>query len=378
MEETTPLLSEDIESATDSSYGSETSSSNGELKIEKQEKLPCWKSFVGILMVIFAGFAFTASNVLQKFIVPTLTFWQLLLHRAIAQTILLLIVTSWEGRRCNRSVVDTLVGPPNARIRTVLQGFLGGILLLCMFTAIKHVPLGNASAIMFCTPIFTFILAPFMLKEPCGLYRTLISMLMISGVIMITRPPVIFGPDPSPAKHHHGPNVTLMAPLDGNRTLHDHSGEVSTLVGYCCAIGVPLLSAVISIITRQCKHVPVHLLMFWFGLGGAVVSGIGVAVFKPHHLFDLSRLEWTTTAAIIFLGILGNLSYTFAVKWVSPSKANVFRSFEVILNFLLQLHFEHTVFHSENAVGIGFLLLAVVIMGYEKEAMQRFSHIRFL
>jgi hypothetical protein len=41
----------------------------------------------GISLVIFAGFSFTASNIIQKFYVPSLTFWQLLLHRAIVQVI---------------------------------------------------------------------------------------------------------------------------------------------------------------------------------------------------------------------------------------------------------------------------------------------------
>jgi len=45
------------------------------------------KVAAGISLVIFAGFAFTASNIIQKFYVPTLTFWQLLLHRAIVQVV---------------------------------------------------------------------------------------------------------------------------------------------------------------------------------------------------------------------------------------------------------------------------------------------------
>jgi predicted transporter len=73
-----------------------------------------------------------------------------------------------------------------------------------------------------------------------------------------------------------------------------------------------------------------------------------------------------------------NLSQRFLFRWVSPSKANVFRSFEVILNFVLQLHFEHTLFYPENAVGIFFLMAAVVIMAYEKEAIAYFAHCRFL
>ena len=57
-------------------------------------------------------------------------------------------------------------------------------------------------------------------------------------------------------------------------------------------------------------------------------------------VFYLKSEDVGWTMAIVFLGIAGNCSYTVAMKWVSPTKANVFRSFEVILNFLLQIFVE--------------------------------------
>ncbi len=65
---------------------------------------------------------------------------------------------------------------------------------------------------------------------------------------------------------------------------------------------------------------------------------------------------------------------------MSPSKGNVFRSFEVILNYVLQLELEaDSVFHPSSVVGICVLLCAVTLTGFENEAMQRFSsRFRFL
>jgi hypothetical protein len=68
---------------------------------------------------------------------------------------------------------------------------------------------------------------------------------MISGVVLITRPPFFFGHDTVPG----GNNST-------NRTDPESSDfdgatpEVMVMIGYVCAVGVPLLSAVISILTR--------------------------------------------------------------------------------------------------------------------------------
>ena len=45
------------------------------------------------------------------------------------------------------------LGPREARNKIFLQGLFGGMLLLAIFVAVRHVPLGNASAIFFCTPV---------------------------------------------------------------------------------------------------------------------------------------------------------------------------------------------------------------------------------
>ena len=58
---------------------------------------------------------------------------------------------------------------------------------------------------------------------------------------------------------------------------------------------------------------------------------------------------------------------------MSPSKGNVFRSFEVILNYVLQLVLEHSTFHPTSVVGITLLLAAVGFTGFESEAMERYS-----
>ena len=39
------------------------------------------------------------------------------------------------------------LGPRGVRKRVILQGMLGGVLLACMFVAVKFVPLGNASGL---------------------------------------------------------------------------------------------------------------------------------------------------------------------------------------------------------------------------------------
>ena len=65
--------------------------------------------------------------------------------------------------------------------------------------------------------------------------------------------------------------------------------------------------------------------------------------------------------------------HLFYFRFVSPSYANVFRSFEVILNYCLQIHFEHTLFHYESLGGMVLLVFVAVAMAFEAEMKYRFG-----
>ena len=306
---------------------------------------PWYKVVIGVLLVVFAGCLFTGANVIQKIVCPSINFWSLFLFRGLTQGAVTSLYVVFRG--------TSLLGPRESRWQVYFQGFFGGLLLLAVFVAVKNVPLGSASAIFFCTPIATFVFAICMLKEPLKLYRMLIITFMMTGVILITRPG-FFGFEQDPIKHH---------------------ANKLRLVGYCAAVSVPVLSAIVSIWTRQCRKVDPFVVMFWFALGSIMWSLIGSAALGYiHNIFKMTRVELGWTFAIVFLGMCGNFSYTIAVKWVSPTKANVFRSFEVILNYGLQLHFEHMRFHPTDVVGIVFLLLAVVATGFEKEVIKKKLH----
>ena len=71
------------------------------------------------------------------------------------------------------------------------------------------------------------------------------------------------------------------------------------------------------------------------------------------------------------MSISANSKNAVAVKFVSPSLANVFRSFEVILNFTLQVKLQGYPAYAINFVGIALLLTAVCMMSYENKAQAK-------
>lgn len=85
------------------------------------------------------------------------------------------------------------VFPSGKRIMLLLRSFTGTASLMLSFYAFRHMPLADASVIVFSVPVFTAIFARMFLREPCGLFNVFSVVLTLIGVVLITRPPIIFG-----------------------------------------------------------------------------------------------------------------------------------------------------------------------------------------
>merc|ERR1711899_57789 len=60
------------------------------------------------------------------------------------------------------------------------------------------------------------------------------------------------------------------------------------VLGYLICCMVPVLSAITSIWTRQCKKLPASVVMFWFAVGSCFWAVVGSLAFgQTSKLFDL-------------------------------------------------------------------------------------------
>eukprot|EP00092_Neocalanus_flemingeri_P106810 GFUD01137062.1.p1 GENE.GFUD01137062.1~~GFUD01137062.1.p1 ORF type:complete len:229 (-),score=46.73 GFUD01137062.1:133-789(-) len=210
------------------------------------------------------------------------------------------------------------------------------------------------------------VLSCIILRDHCGVWRCLVAITLLGGVMILSRPPALFPPTPHP-------NAT-------NNSLHDlehgdHHGQANEggyeLVGILCALAVPVLSSWIVIITRQAKHVHYSVLVFWFGVGGLIVSLIGIFAIDTDPMFNnWDMREWILSFMVALVGILGTISMNKAVCWVTPSKAMVVRSFEVVAAYILQVTVFDVPTHWTDLAGTICIIGAVIMMGVEDCLME--------
>jgi len=279
----------------------------------------------------------------------------MLFVRCLSQLLLMLPIIWWEK--------SNIFGTPDfaTRWRIAAQGIIGGFLLLSIFEAVERLPIGDCTAIFFSSPAFTLLLSAFLLRDHCGIYRTCIGSILVVGVVIISRPPAFF---PRESQSH-----------EQNRTA-DVSGQVRKegydLLGFFFALAVPALSAWIAIITREARHVHYSVLVFWFAVGGLIISIIGIFVIDTDPLFN----DWTATTWILcsqqaLLGIVGSMLMTKAVCWVLPSKLMVIRSFQVIISYAIQVEFFGTLPHLSDLVGAACIVMAVLFISLEDTLMKK-------
>jgi len=375
---------------------SEESSEGSQLK---KEDMPPKQVYLGYVFSILAGITFTASNVLIK-LVPSLDPWSILLFRATLQLVIMIPVLIYSK--------SNPLGPRGNRIGIYMQGIVGGVLLLGIFLAVKRVPLGDCAAIFFSAPAFTLILSCLVLREHLRLYRSLITLFLLSGVVLLSRPSFIFQPSQQQeveivsddvtnltssshadliGYHRHLVRFNVLGwPVSFNKT-HDHNNmllgalpppdsEEYDVIGVIAAVSVPILSAYLVILTRQCREAHYSVLVFWFGLGALCVSLVGVFTLGNPQLFQ-SAQDWVLACLIAVLGIAGNILMTQALKWVAPGKVMVLRSFEIVAAYILQICVFNTTPVWLDLGGTVLVMMAVLLMGTEDIIMRRFPF-RFL
>jgi len=323
---------------------------------------PAPKSYVwlGYLFAFLSGFCFITANVCIKLAAngKEVSSWQMLFVRCFVQMVGMIPFIFWTK--------SNIFGPRDTatRLRIAAQGALGGFLLLCVFEAIERLPIGDYTAISFSSPAFTMLLSTFILKEHCGVYRSFIGIMLISGVVIISRPPALF-PDATSADVHTG-NMSLIDPASTSpKSSFDALGIIFSL-------GVATIAALITIITKQASHVHFSVLVFWFAIGGQVVSLVGMMVFDTDSLFSNWTLNtWILAFGQAIAGLVGTILITKALRWVSPTQVMVIRTFQVVLSYVIQVEAFGTLAHVSDYAAALLIVSAVLGIGLENRIVNK-------
>jgi drug/metabolite transporter (DMT)-like permease len=158
---------------------------------------------------------------------------------------------------------------------------------MAFFTALRYLPLAEASAISFLAPMFVILLSGPMLGEKVSCARWLTVAAGFAGILLITRP--------------------------GAAAFHP-----ATLLMLVMALG----NALYQILTRKLTDEPVYTTLFYTALAGAIVFTVALPFLPPHPLPGFGD-------ALLFvaLGALAGLGHWSMITALQQAQASLLTPF---------------------------------------------------
>ncbi|WP_374604292.1 DMT family transporter [Niveibacterium sp.] len=224
-----------------------------------------------VAVVLFACLDATAKHLSQHWPVAMLAWGRYVVHFVLMTAFL---APTWRGRLL-------------ATERPVLQSVRGlslvAVTVLAM-AAFKRMPLAEATAVLFASPLLVALLARPILGEHIGKLRWTAVLLGFTGVVMLTRPGS--GLDP---------------------------------VGVACALAAAVAYAGYQLMTRTLSHVshPVTML-YYTALAGTVSLSLAQPLIGP-----LSWPGWLDGAMIVALGLFGGTGHYLLTRAFREAPASL-------------------------------------------------------
>ncbi|XP_048844013.1 solute carrier family 35 member G1 [Brienomyrus brachyistius] len=209
------------------------------------------------------------------------------------------------------------LGPRGQRIFLFLRGILGSNAMILLYYAVQQMPLADATVIVFSNPVFTTVLAWIFLKEKCTIWDFVFTIFTLTGVILIARPPFLFGSDASG--------------IEGDYTNH----VKGTIAAFLSAAGA---ACTLVVLRKMGKNVHYCLSVWYYAVIGLIECLIALFVIDEWTVPFCGWDRWI----LIVIGVLGIAGQTFLVKALQIEKAGpvaLMRTIDVVLAFFCQFIF---------------------------------------
>ena len=341
------------------SAGSRGTSSNGAGDQHGKDQGPGARVYLGYLLVLVVAAIHTASNFVST-LIPTnrLDPWLLLLGRALLQLIVSIVLLIFTRRNP--------LGPKGFRWRLYLVGLLSAALVLALHLALTKLPAADACALLGLAPVVTAALALPVAGERLGLLRILTCALFLAGLLLHTRPPMIF-----PETLVDATNVTQYNILGLAATFQSPPASNGTdVVGVVAGVAVSVLAAFVLLLGKQCRAaVSTVLLLHWVALGLTLIGSVGlvtqVSGDLPTLLTQLSTQDWLLGSLVASLGSLSTFLLLLALAWVAAGRAALVASASILFNYTVQLAVGSGLPAWPGLLGAALLLLSLLFAGLE-------------
>ena len=344
--------------------------------VSEAENEKNWKAkLVGVGLSFLSAFMLLILNTIVKY--KKLHFNDVLLVRAVLQTIFGLFLLAMNGESVWIKDVD--VGKNIYKLRFILfsYGFFGALFISSNYIAIYFMPLGDAMTIILSSVLPTMILAAIFLKERLRLYKSSCAVLVITGIVMVIRPPFIFENSTKIVMDQTSHNIkqnlinqTSTATfahsiqIDDSRDHCYYTGAIAALV---CMMSTAIYRILMKVLVQNKSTSSFAIPLFYVSIAiliaASVIPALGgdqKILFPSKMVEKYDNLQWIFLFVVAILGIAQDFARFKAIRLISPTLASFILTSEIVVSYIVQITLFNTEPDVTSLIGSGLVMMACI------------------
>lgn len=287
-------------------------------------------NFLGILLSALSSFFFSVSTLIVKWL-DTVDPMELATVRSVGMLLPAIPILIYKNQN---------PFPKGQRLVLLVRSFAGATSLSLIFYAVRHMPLADASVIIFSVPVVVVVFARIFLKEQCGLFHYCTLFLTMIGVLMITRPPILFG----------------------------HSTKKYNFLGPLAALLSTIFGAIVYILLKVLKNLHFSAIMITFATY-TILQTSGMAWASGNLCWPKCGSERLLVVALGVTSFSGQMLLTIASQLEEAGLVAMARTVDVVFAFAWQILFFGEVPNVFSLIGALLVTLSVMLIGLRKWMM---------
>jgi len=239
-----------------------------------------------------------------------------------------------------------------------LRSILGFVGVYGSYISLKYISIGDATALVFSSPIWTSLLSHFILNEPLRWIQLLVLPASIFGIILIAHPALIINMDQEAGPIEKQPEVIepSLSPLQ-NFTSHQNNTETLYAAdldaamnssepfdfehrwpGILIALLTSLIVSCVYIVLKFRKTTPIQTTTFWLGFV-TFLGALLIHLFVGFGSMPASAYEWALIIANGTFSWFGQTLLQWSLYYEDASVLSVVRTLDVAMTFSLSAIF---------------------------------------
>ena len=221
---------------------------------------------------------------------------------------------------------------------------LCGVVSISDLIAVTYMPIGDAMTIILCGAVSTAMLAAIFLNERFRLWKLACSLLVVSGIIMVIRPPFIFGNDTDVDIFR---NVTEAKNNTSSYTHKSYAKDyyyIGALAAFTFMLSDAISRIIMKILLQNKSTKSSALFLFYHGflcigisLIMPVIDSDQPILFSAESVGQYDYSEWICLFIFAIIGVATFYTRWKALQLVGPVILGFIRTSEIVISYATEV-----------------------------------------